>query len=116
MGWHSDYNWKSKKDVVASSLQPGRFNGLNVIAHKSTRSGLWMVVENPDTGLRGIAFDLIERRDGTYWVKEMAESDGPYYYDCPEKFLTMVPPIASKAFMYNNQWRSRYWEIKGVPF
>lgn len=106
MGWDGDDSWKKKSDVVAEQLRPGRFDGLVVIAHKSTRSGLWMVMENPSTGLRGIFFDLIEKQNGRYYVKGMAESECPYYFDCPQNLVDMVPPTADKAFMYSLKWRS----------
>ena len=104
MGWDGCDAWKKKSDVVAESLRPGRFEGLVVIAHKSTRSGLWMVMENPSTGLRAIFFDLIEKQNGRYYVKDMAESECPYYYDVPKDFLDMVPE--EKAFMFNSRWRA----------
>ncbi len=110
MGWDGSDAWKKKSDVVAEQLRPGRWDDLVVIAHKSTRSGLWMVMENPSTGLRGVFFDLIEKQGGRYYVKSMAESEGPYYYDCPQEFLDMVPPRADKAFMFNVQWRAQYYQ------
>lgn len=106
MGFDSSDAWKKKSDVVADSLRPGRFDGLRVIAHKSTKSGLWMVMENPETGLRAIFFDLIEKEGGKFYVKGMAESECPYYFDCPQALVDMVPPRADKAFMFNAKWRA----------
>ena len=112
MGFDSDSSWKKKSDVVADQLRPGRFDGLVVIAHKSTRSGLWMVMENPDTGLRAIFFDLIECQLGRWYVKGMAESECPYYFDCPQNLVDMVPPTADKAFMFSTQWRAMRAEAR----
>ena len=112
MGWDGNDSWKKKSDVVADSLRPGRFSGLNVIASKSTRSGLWMVMENPETGLRAIFFDLIECQLGRWYVKGMAESECPYYFDCPQNLVDMVPPTADKAFMFSLQWRSMRAEAR----
>ena len=105
MGWDGSDAWKTKKDVVAEQLRPGRFDGLVVIASQTTRSGLWMVMENPSTGLRAIFFDLIECQLGRWFVKSMTESAHPYYFDCPQKLVDMVPARADKAFMFNHQWR-----------
>jgi hypothetical protein len=109
MGWDSNSNWKTKADVVADQMAMyRRSETFEVVAHKSTTNGLWLVVRNRDTGLKGIIFDLIKKEQGTWGVKGMDESMGPYYYDCPAAFIDMVPPRASEAFMFNLAWRSQY--------
>ena len=111
MGWDSDSRWKSKKDVVADLLRPNRFDSLIVIKSKVTGAGLWFVVENPETNLRAIYFDVIEKQDGDWYTKGMAESEHPYYFDCPKEFLDLVPPLASKAFMFNAEWRAAWLRV-----
>lgn len=114
MGWDSCSNWKKKADVVAERLADlGRSGDFEVLASKSTKSGLWVVVRNKDTGLKGIFFDLIEKRAGEWSVKSMDEAAGPYYYDCPAEFIAMVPPRADQAFMFNPRWRARWAEVNG---
>ena len=107
MGWDSANHWTKKSIVVAEQLaQYTRTDStFEVLASKSTKSGLWMVVRNKDTGLKGIFFDLIECHLGRFSVKSMDEGMFPYYFDCPKKFLDMVPPTASEAFTYNLKWR-----------
>lgn len=108
MGWDGCDDWKKKSDVVKSRLNDYAVDStFEVLASKSTKSGLWIVVRNRQTGLKGIFFDLIQKERGHWYVKSMDESMGPYYYDCPAKFLDLVPPRASEAFMFNLDWRSR---------
>lgn len=109
MGWDSNSNWKTKADVVASQLAMYRSSTTyQVLDFKSTKSGLWIVVGNIETGKTSIVFDLIEKQYGSYSVKGVDESMGPYYYDCPAKFLDMVSPDI--AYGFNTQWRSR-WKL-----
>lgn len=112
MGYDSSDSWKTKKDVVRDCLRHGRFDGLNIIVSRSTRSGLWMVVENAETGLRGIYFDLIEKQGGRYYVKSMCESECPYYFDCPQDLVNMVPPTPAKSFMFSVKWRAMRVEAR----
>jgi hypothetical protein len=108
MGWDVNYRWTKKADVVADLLGQYSTNpSLEVLAFKSTSSGLWTVIRNQNTGSRAIYFDLIERRGKQFAVKGMDEAMGPYYYDCPAKFFTMVP-------VGNPAYRARWAEAHGV--
>ena len=114
MGWDIADHWTKKADVVAEQLAMyNRSETFEVVAHKSTTKGLWVVVRNRNTGLKGIFFDLIERRGKKFALKSMDESMGPYYYDCPAKFLDMVPPVASESFMFNLTWRAQWRAANG---
>lgn len=109
MGWDSSDNWNKKADVVASLMADySKSDTFDVVASKSTTKGLWLVVKNRHTGLKGIFFELIERQGRRFFVKSMDEAMGPYYYDCPAMFLDMVPPRASESFMFNMAWRAQY--------
>lgn len=101
MGFDSCDSWTSKAQVV-KELLADTARRAKVVAHKSTRSGLWSVIENDD-GSRAILFDLIERSNRRYFVKAMDESCNPYFYDCPLAFLGLVPQDKTKY--YSAKWR-----------
>lgn len=105
MGWDVDYTWKKKSDVVASQLA-GISHPYEVIDYKSTTNGLWMLVKRVDTQKLGIYFDLIKRHGEHFAVKSMDEGMGPFYYDCPLRFLKATNQ--ENCFTYNATWRERY--------
>lgn len=100
MGWLFCYEWKSAKDVRESL---NRQRSLPRIAQAATMAGkhLWTVYEMPG-GTRFIALDLIEKQDGEWGYKDMDESMGPFYFDCPLKLLNLAgePPNETAA-----RWR-----------
>lgn len=106
MGWDSNYNWFTKSDVVNDLNKISPPNKL--IASHSTHGILWQVVEivQPSGKIVNIIVcNLIEKRDGKFWVKTLDESSHPYYYSCPMNFLALAP-IQSK------EWREKvinYW-------
>jgi len=109
MGWDFCSNWKKKADVVAERVGDySNDSNYELLAHKTTKSGLWTVVRNRQTGLKGICFDLIECQLGDWGVKSMDEGMGPYSYDCPRAFLEMVP--AAESFNFNPEYRARWTE------
>lgn len=107
MGWDIGHNWYKKSDVIQELIfQYSRSENYQLIAHKSTTNGLWLVMQNKENGKKLIAFDLIKKFGKNLAVKSMDESMGPYYYDCPAKFLDMVPE--SEALGFNADWRNRW--------
>lgn len=94
-GWEND---KMKSECLAKC-----FKGNVCFSGK-----LWSVWEqtNKVTGekKRFILCDLLEyRRDVDGWgYKDMCESMHPYYYDCPLKYLGMVPDTSEGACA---EWR-----------
>lgn len=57
---------------------------------------------------RFIVCDLLKYEKGYGWgYKDMDESCGPYYYDCPLKFLKMVPDNGINHI--NHEWRQKVY-------
>jgi hypothetical protein len=96
MGWDSNRNWKTKQDVV-SKITADLKRNYTVLGIKTTKSGVWAVVQRENT-TPFIILDLIEKENGAWYVKGMSECEGPFYYDCPREFLAMAPPA-------NENWR-----------
>jgi len=92
MGWLFSHSWSSPSDV-RDSLNRERGN-LKLVAQKATNYGrhLWSVYETPE-GDRFVNLDLMERgSDGSWGYKDMDETMGPFYYDCPLSLLKVAGP------------------------
>ena len=91
MGWLSNIYWENQKDVENDILN--RDEKYVKIVDKSSRSGkLWVLFENIQTGDRFIVLYLIQScgsrfERGEWGYKDMDESMGPCYYDCPQRIL-----------------------------
>jgi len=104
MGWDSCSSWRTKADVIAEELRPGRYGeGSVAIAHKSTAQALYVVYELADKR-RVLEVTLIEKHGGEYSRKGMSEESGPYVHDCPLRLLELVPEPDSE---YAKNWRAR---------
>lgn len=89
-----------------------------VLEHSLRGNHLWKVVryKKNDKEELFIALDLLaySKKDGAGY-KDMEEESGPYYYDCPLKFLGMVPekPRTEQQIEWDNKehnglsWRDR---------
>lgn len=103
MGWL--YGWSTRKEL-ADHLISG--NGVHTVAHCFKGNNLWAVQEytypartyddkpHPKAGetVRFIALYLLRGSNGSrdgWGYKDMDESAGPYYYNCPLSYLDMVP-------------------------
>ncbi len=125
MGWLYNYSWTLKSLIAertkdwSHTFSKNELLGAGItvtttcvakcfrgnVCYKGT---LWVVWErtfaNPDGSVakapeRWIGCDLMQRSGGDWGYKDLDESCGPYYYNCPEKYLNMVPEVA------NQEWR-----------
>ena len=103
MGWYYSHHATKEElinELVSESVGPEWTR--KVIAKSVRGSVLWTVnqMSNSTTGENRlfIGCDLLEK-SGPWWGhKPMCEGDGPYYYSCPLKYLSMVPE-------QNAEWR-----------
>lgn len=117
----------SKADVVKERIEPWQndkpvseagLKSVNAVclAHAVVGNCLWSVWEHTNTYIqpsplpdrveakRYIALDLLSCDKGYGWgYKDMCESAHPYYYNCPVKFLDMVPVACE-------EWRKKVFE------
>lgn len=86
MGWL--FGWDDRKSLIDHLV---RGNGVHTHAHCLRGNNLWAVQEYQ--GKKFIALYLLrghgKSRDG-WGYKDMDESMGPYYYNCPLGYLNMV--------------------------
>jgi len=62
---------------------------------------------------------LLDYKPNDYYnfgYKDMEESEGPYYYNCPERILRLLTPTTNE---YALKWRKKCWEriesLKSMP-
>lgn len=106
MGWLISYNL-TKKEQVAEIVK-GWSNdekGCRFLAHSVRGNVLYAVGQNftrtvPETREDRFILVVLLRKDrGMGWgYKDMSESMGPFKYDCPLRYLKMVP-------VANEKWR-----------
>ena len=106
MGWLYSNRWDSKLSLLAYLRSYERW-GSDYTILKTTCNGNrhWYVAEHKD-GVRFIGLDLMASGGGDGWgYKDMDESAGPCYYDCPLAYLDLVAnhnPVAFAA-----EWREK---------
>jgi hypothetical protein len=111
MGWL--FGWHTRKDLV-DHLITG--NGVKTIEHCFKGNNLWAVNEytkQDGSTVQYIALYLLRGRTGSrdgWGYKDMDESCGPNYYNCPLKYLDMVKNYEPVG--YAKEWREQvreYW-------
>lgn len=127
MGWTTSQSWRTRHDVIEHRTQNSIWypdNGKHqrrhtCLAHCVRGNILWTVWETVNIDLltsnfckfRYIGCDLIQNfgKEEGHGYKDMCESMGPYYYNCPLSYLKMVPEVA------NQEWRDaviKYWAVR----
>ena len=122
MGWCYANEEGPRKAFIAERLEGWDTDGATakLLAHADHGSRLWKVYEftykqgeRAGQTERFIALDLIAKWRGHGWgYKDMEETMGPCYYDCPLRFLEMVPAPEGE---FVQEWRARvreYWAAK----
>lgn len=102
MGWYF-LEGQTKKALVKDLIRDeSREKGIRkVLAHSLRGNCLWTVVDvgYPVGKTRiFIHLDLLQKHDRNWGYKDLSEEEGPYYYNCPIKFLDMAP-------VANEKWR-----------
>ena len=101
-GWSS---LKSLKDYLLQ-ITKNPTSHLNIIDHKSTNYGrrLWVAYEYKNKSLSFIALYLIGKHSSDYGYKDMDETMGPSYYDCP---LSLINKTTGDSSRYSQDWRDQ---------
>jgi hypothetical protein len=118
MGWTTSSFWQSRRDIVQDRIKPWDYYDEKrdrtvtgrTLAYCVRGNCLWKVVEH--TRYAGqtlgwitqqttfIALDLIRNygKDEGWGYKDMDESVGPNYYNCPLKYLAMQPRVDCQSW------------------
>jgi hypothetical protein len=105
MGWLF-INGSDKKELVVSLNKNRTTATTKIIASRLVGNHHWYVAERAD-GKRFIGLDLIQVSNGRIGYKDMDESMGPFYHDCPLSFLKMAPHDPEFSGQHSAEWRER---------
>lgn len=104
MGWWSrpDYKPSDWKAELMEEFKKNSF--VSILDHKTTCFGKrwWILFETKDGG-RFIALYLFERFRSGWGYKDMDESCGPYFYDCP---MSLLKRTTAPTNEWSANWRS----------
>lgn len=122
MGWDGYKTSAPIPQLVAERLNYSNEYGSNTILAQSTRGGATYAavhVKRSDhernAEVRGndfiVGYVVLHRRerDGTVMFKDMDETAGPFYYDCPKKILDMLTPIDALPVCDSAKASARKW-------
>ena len=107
MGWlfHTDRSY-GRKELVAELRQADRFgDGYEMLRSQVVGNHHWYVLRRKADGRTTIGLDLLQGggRTGGWGHKDMDETMGPCYYDCPLGYLA----LASEPVGYAAEWRQK---------
>jgi len=91
-----------KTTCLAHCYRGGAFAGVlwAVLERTFSRNG-----EQTQPSERWITCDLLRyQRDSGWGYKDMCESEHPYYYSCPKKYINLVP---IDKYGGNEEWREQ---------
>lgn len=96
---------QSKSEFVNELL--AKFEPGKLLKHSVRGNNLWVLIKHPINDTTIIGLFLMSSQDGCWGYKDMAESDGPFYYDCPLSFLDAAPE--PDGFNLNHGGSGRTW-------
>jgi len=102
MGWTFNTAPKPKATFVAECIaELNRY--YNVIESSVRGDNLWMIVEKFQEDPIILLY-LLDKQDGCWGYKSIAEVENPFYFSCPLSYLAKVP-------VKNQVWRDQVREF-----
>ena len=115
MGWLFNTKKQTKKEFVSELLKSLAWGGKIVLAHKSTRQGLYAVVQD-ENNTKILVCIMISKSEGCYGSKDLSECVGPSMNDCPTKFFELVGEAPNEfAESFRERCRARESNKNYVP-
>lgn len=106
MGWDCGTGCASRAEVEAMVQRDHVGAGFAVVEKARGKEGVtWLVFQGPDDH-RIIVCLIVRKIEGTWCYRSCTEKASPLYFDCPMRFLAMVPAATCEV------WRRRvkgYW-------
>lgn len=108
MGWTYSASWPTAKAVHAELLDDLKRAGLEVLGSAATSYGrhFYVAVARPHepATMFVAAIEGTSRGDRPEWgYKDMSESMGPFYFDCPLSLLAKLGPTENASSL---EWRA----------
>jgi hypothetical protein len=117
MGWLFPYHTYSRRTLINERIEGWEHNGNKAVVLKHCMKGnnLWKLIElTYSTGdkIRFIALDMLRKSDGVWGYKDLDESCGPYYYNCPLGYIEQCTPAKSEFAIKWREQVKEYWKTK----
>lgn len=108
MGWTFSYNWQQKKDIVEHCLDFGE--NYKVLKHSVKGNHLWVLaqhIKDNKPGVMFIALFLLSKSQGEWGYKDLDDTCGPYYYDCPISYVKAVKESGRELSKTSSEWMEK---------
>lgn len=111
MGWL--FGWNTRRQLIDHLVHT---NGVKTLKHCFKGNNMWAVQEGTKqdgSTIRFIALYLLRSSRDGWGYKDMDESAGPYYYNCPPGYLDMVKDV--EPIGYAKEWREKVRRYHAQP-
>lgn len=110
MGWTSSYNWITKASVIEEVISNTHWGErFEVLKHSVRGSRVWVLAQHVQPEKKGqqiIVVFLIKKFNDREWgYKDIDESCGPLYYDCPLSFISSAEKAGGPLNASAQSWR-----------
>ena len=96
MSWDFATNESLSKDDMVNEILSSYSRYGTILANSVRGNHLWFVYTDTKSNQPCILLALLKKDSGCWGYKIMDETEGPYYYDCPKKFLKLQPVVYNK--------------------
>ena len=109
MGWL--YGWDSRQELVGHLIDPQQYSAAKILKYRLVGNHLWMALKNKGYSQEpwaSVSLALIASEQGEWGYKDMGESSGPSYYDCPMSIIKLVESTegGEPPNEYASRWRA----------
>ena len=96
-----------KKETMTQEIES--YGDLKVVKAVMSGTNYYSVVHNLKSGDYFLLMCLTGVRDGEFWYKEMEDTMGPCYYDCPKSILDLADALCPCTEGYDpNGWAKKW--------
>lgn len=108
MGWTSSYIWNSKQSMVNHCIDESTWGAkTEVIKHSVRGNHVWVLVKDKASEEISVVLFLISKfNDGEWGYKDLCDSSGPFYYDCPVSFIKSTQESPRKLCDRTKNWHT----------
>jgi hypothetical protein len=107
MGWFYPHETTTRESLVIYLRRPERFGDKLELVRATVKGNRhWYLMRIRETGMHVIGLDLMQgtRGESSWGYKDMDESVGPYYWDCP---ITYLDAPADESVGSTSEWRAQ---------
>lgn len=101
MGWTSI---KHSGDILEDLKKTMIGNNFELLQHSIKSNAVYTAIKNKTTDNIFACVFLYSIKNGEIQFKDVCESEGPFYYDCPKKIIKILSPTDNENAL---DWRKR---------